>query len=313
MPLRLSAPAENIRRRADGNPRVTMNQTLPRPDRGDAPDHDRTGQPAALSIAGSDSGGGAGIQADLRAFAFFNVFGATVITAVTAQNPHAVRGVEALSADMIRAQYAAVTDAITVRAAKTGMLFSADIIDAVSQAYGAAPRFPLVIDPVMVATSGSRLLRQDAVDALRDRMLPLAAVITPNVPEAEILVGHALQSFDDLSRAARSLAARYDCMVVVKGGHRDRLIGVDAVSDGDGAWRLSAEPLAPETTHGTGCSLSAAVTACLARGDTRLDAAVKAKAYVYGMLRNCRRVGPESWASMNPPALPMDCVRCDAC
>lgn len=233
-------------------------------------------KPVALSIAGSDSSGGAGIQADLSAFAAFGVHGATAITAVTAQNRKGVSGVQALPPALVRAQIDAVFDDGEVRAAKLGMLAEAGIADAVADALvRRRPRW-LVIDPVMVASSGARLLREDAVAALRARLLPLADCLTPNLDEAAALL--------DVPRAAneaqmleqgRALLALGARAVLMKGGHAPLPEAVDLLVQPQGARRFSAPRIVGADTHGTGCRLSAAIAAGLARGDA-LEAAVDA-------------------------------------
>ncbi len=263
----------------------------------------------ALTIAGSDSGGGAGIQADLRAFGVFGVFGTSVVTAVTAQNPGGVRGVHAVDPANVRAQLDAVLDAFQVGGVKTGMLFSAEIIRAVAEGLRARNRrFPLVVDPVMVATSGSRLLRDDAAEALCRELLPLAAVITPNLPEAEVLCGREVRTPQTVADAARELAARFGAAVLIKGGHSAEAPGTDLFCDRDGRlWRLRTPDIAaPASAHGTGCSLSAAAAACLTKGMEPLEALRHAKAYVYGALRNGVRVGPDSFAMWPEERLPLD-------
>jgi hydroxymethylpyrimidine/phosphomethylpyrimidine kinase len=190
------------------------------------------------------------------------------------------------------------------------MLFSAEIIGAVAACLASHPTVPLVVDPVMVATSGARLLREDAVESLCQKLLPRATVITPNIPEAEILTGRQLDAEKDVLEAARQLAQRFACTVMIKGGHHAAEPGIDLVSDGTGAWRLSAAPLAAPSTHGTGCALSAGIAAGLAQGDKILDAIVRAKAFVYGSLQNCISVGPDLWAMSSPEQLPLDAVRC---
>jgi hydroxymethylpyrimidine/phosphomethylpyrimidine kinase len=265
--------------------------------------------PVALSIAGSDSGGGAGIQADLAAFAYFQVFGTTAVTAVTAQNPHDVTAIQAIDADTIAAQIAAVFTAFTVKAVKTGMLFDADIIDAAAAALRARPGTALVVDPVMVATSGARLLRDAAARRLRDALLPLAAVITPNLPEAEILSGRPLDGAAAIRTAARELAREFNAVVMIKGGHAAGGTAVDTVSDGRRLWEMSAPRVSAPGTHGTGCSLSAAAAACLALGTDIPTALHRAKAYVLGRLLRPVRVGPHTWGMAPPADLPLAQIR----
>jgi len=254
----------------------------------------------ALSVAGSDSGGGAGIQADLAAFAYFHVHGTTAITAVTAQNPLAVTGIEPISPGLVRAQIAAVRDAFDVGAVKTGMLFDVPIIEAVADALSDLGDTPLVVDPVMVATSGARLLRKEAQAALIERLLPLATLVTPNLPEAEILLERELASARDAGDAARELARRYGTAVVVKGGHTDDEGAADFLATEDRVLVFHAPRVKAASTHGTGCSLSSATAAGLAAGDELPVAFARAKAYVLERLRNCWQAGPGT-AVMCPP------------
>ena len=189
--------------------------------------------PVALTIAGSDSGGGAGIQADLKTFAALGVHGTSAITCITAQNPEGVRGVQACSVDIVRRQIEAVFDALPPAAVKTGMLYSASIIRVVADFFCRRQRLPLVVDPVMVSTSGAALLKPAAVKVLRAELLPLAALVTPNLDEAEVLVGERLTSVADLREAARELHKRFGCAALVKGGHLGGLKGaVDIFNDG---------------------------------------------------------------------------------
>jgi hydroxymethylpyrimidine/phosphomethylpyrimidine kinase len=276
------------------------------------PPADIPSRPVALTIAGSDSGGGAGIQADLRAFSFFETFGTTAITAVTAQNPLEVTDVHPIPPETVSRQQKAVFDAFAVAAVKTGMLFSAEIIEAVVAGLGSVPPVPLVVDPVMVATSGAKLLREDAVAAMCERLLPLATVITPNIPETEIICGRPLRTPSSMMAAALELARRYDCTVVVKGGHDPAFPSVDTVACSSGCWKLSSPVAMAASAHGTGCSLSAAIAACLARGDEPLLAVRKAKAYVFGALCSCVKVGPELFAMSPPLTLPLDSIECQA-
>ena len=266
--------------------------------------------PCALTIAGSDSGGGAGIQADLRAFSYFGVFGLTAITAVTAQNPHVVESVEILPVEAVADQIQAVFAAFAVGVMKTGMLATAATVRATARAAARYDSVPLVLDPVMVATSGASLLASDAVVILASELMPRATVLTPNLPEAEVLLDRPLRSPRDLPEAARDLGKKCAGLAVVKGGHSAE-VAVDWVSDGVSVWRMSS-PVAPaRTTHGTGCSLSAAVAACLARGDPPLEALRKAKAYVFGTLSACRQAGENTWVMTPPRVLPIESVRVD--
>jgi hydroxymethylpyrimidine/phosphomethylpyrimidine kinase len=234
----------------------------------------------ALSIAGSDSGGGAGIQADLAAFHAFGVFGATAITCITAQTPDGVMGVWPMSEAAVRQQIRAVCDGFPVAAAKTGMLYSAEIIREVS-AEDVREGIPvLVVDPVMVAASGSKLLRDDAIGALCDDLIPQARVITPNVPEAEILCGHSIKTVEELRAAARELGERFDVACVIKGAHLPGEEVTDVLFDEGEEFVYSASRVNAPQTHGAGCAFSAAITACLARGVLLNDAVARAKEYV---------------------------------
>ncbi len=253
-----------------------------------------------MTIAGSDSGGGAGIQADLKAFSFFHVFGTTAITAITAQNPKQVIAVQPLPSEIVSRQIEAIFAEIKIGAVKTGMLFSGDIIQAVADRLNEHPEVPLVVDPVMVATSGAKLLQDKAVGVLQNLLLPRAAVITPNLPEAQLLVGQELNTPRDMMAAAAALARKYAAIVIVKGGHNRGNQSTDIVSDGCRFWELHTPTVAAAATHGTGCSLSAAVAACIAVGNDPYTAIRKAKAYLFGALKACIRIGPDV-SAMDPP------------
>ncbi len=227
----------------------------------------------ALTIAGSDSGGGAGIQADLKTFHRFGVFGTSVITAVTAQNTRGVTGWEAVSPELIRGQLEAVATDLRPNAVKSGMLPDAATIAVVAagvRRYGLAP---YVLDPVMVATSGDPLIASDAVDAIRSTLLPLATLVTPNLDEAGILVGEPVRDVAAMHTAARRLVALGARAALVKGGHLAGPEAVDVLYDGEHARELRHPMLATRNLHGTGCTVSAAIAARLALGDD-LDAAV---------------------------------------
>jgi hydroxymethylpyrimidine/phosphomethylpyrimidine kinase len=244
----------------------------------------------ALTIAGSDSGGGAGIQADLRTFAAHGVHGTSAITAVTAQNSVAVLDWVALDPRMVVAQIEAVASDMPVAAAKTGMLATAAIVSAVAET-AARLRLPLlVVDPVMVAKSGDRLLDRDAEAAYRERLLPLAVVLTPNLPEAEALLGHPVRTLSAMREAARALRALGPRAVVVKGGHLEG-DAVDVFWDGERMEDLPAPRIATQNTHGTGCTYSAAIAARLALGDSLLDAVRGAKGYLTEAIRRSYSVG----------------------
>lgn len=250
--------------------------------------------PVALTIAGSDSGGGAGVQADLKTFASLGVFGTSTITCLTAQNPDRVDGVEEVSPAMVAQQIRTVCAGFPVAAAKTGMLFSAPIIRAVAREVERQGLRKLVVDPVMISTSGSRLLRDDAVAALRRDLLPLARVITPNLPEAEALLGAKIASLPDMKSAAEALSRRFGCAAVVKGGHCAGNRVHDLLFDGRRMTVLTSPRLKVRETHGTGCTFSAALAAHLAAGRSLEDAFRGAKDYVARALRNAVRAGTHS-------------------
>ena len=237
--------------------------------------------PIALTIAGSDSGGGAGIQADLKTFASLGVHGASVITCVTAQNPLEVRAVEPCGVDLVLRQLEAVFDELPPVAIKTGMLYSRPIVRAVA-AFLARRRGPaLVVDPVLVSTSGARLLEPDALRSLVNDLLPLARLVTPNRDEAELLTGLKLHSPQALRQAARALHGRFGCAVLVKGGHLRRLPeALDIFYDGRQELLLRAPFVRGLRTHGTGCVYSAAIAGYLARGLALPRAVCRAKDYV---------------------------------
>ncbi len=261
--------------------------------------------PVVLTIAGSDSGGGAGIQADLKTFAALGCFGTSAITCVTAQNPDAVRGIEALSPEIVQRQIDAVCDGFPVVAVKTGMLYSAELVARVAAVLGARRLPALVVDPVMIATSGGRLLKDDAVAALRSDLLPLATVTTPNIPEAETLTGMAIASVEQMEAAARAVYDRFGCACVVKGGHLDSARGaalVDVLYDGAVCHRFAQTRLPAVETHGTGCTFAAACAAGLAHGRTLPDAVKAAQAFVAHALAAPFRAGKHTPLGIRPAA-----------
>ena len=262
-------------------------------------------QLAALTIAGSDSGGNAGVQADVRAFHTFGLHACTALAALTAQNPAGVYAVEVPPPGFVVAQLDAVLPAYEIRAAKTGMLATAPVIEAVAARLARETALPLVVDPVMVATSGAKLIADDAVAAMRDRLLPLAALATPNLPEAEVLAGMPIRSRADMAEAARRIRDRAGCAVLVKGGHRAGAEAEDYLLAPQGAFRLSSPAVEnPASTHGTGCSLSAAIAAALATGLALPEAVAAGKAYVYEAIRTSLPVGPAATVlGMPDPAL----------
>lgn len=244
----------------------------------------------ALSIAGSDSGGGAGIQADLKTFSALGVYGLTAITAITAQNTREVTGIVEIAPEMVARQIDTVVSDIGVDAAKTGMLSSAPIIEAVAGRIRHHRLENLVVDPVMIAKSGAALLRPDAVDALRRRVLPLALVVTPNLPEAEALCGAPIRTPADVDEAARRIAGLGPRYVVIKGGHLEGP-AVDTLYDGERFERLEAARIATRHTHGTGCVFSAAITAELARGEPPRTAVRTAKTFITAAIERALPLG----------------------
>ena len=241
--------------------------------------------PRALTIAGSDSGGGAGIQADLKTFSAFRVFGMSVVTAVTAQNSVGVQGVENLPPAFVAQQLRSVLSDLGADAAKCGMLSTAPIIEAVAATLGEHPIEKLVVDPVMVAKSGDSLLRPDARQALVRRILPLALVVTPNLPEAEVLAGMPVETRADMEEAARRIHALGPRSVLVKGGHL-KGDAVDVLWNGREFTVFSTPRVESPSTHGTGCTFAAAITAGLARNEALGDAIRDAKAYVTKAIRD---------------------------
>ncbi len=227
----------------------------------------------ALTVAGSDSGGGAGIQADLKTFHAFGVFGTSALTAVTAQNTLGVEAIHPIPLDVVRAQMEAVATDLPPGAMKTGMLATRELVETVADAIRELRLRNYVMDPVMVATSGDRLLDADAEFALAGRLLPLTTLVTPNLHEARILTGRPVESADDMAAAARELVGMGAGAALVKGGHLGEGLAVDLLWDGKREWRWERERIESRHTHGTGCTLSAAAAAGLARG-LALDEAV---------------------------------------
>lgn len=246
--------------------------------------------PKAMTIAGSDSGGGAGIQADLKTFSALGVYGSSTLTAITAQNTVGVTMVHEIPIDIIVAQIDAVLSDIGADAVKTGMLASSAIVETVAQEMERHQVSRLVVDPVMVAKSGDRLLREDAVEALRTRLIPLAAVVTPNIPEAEALTGLKIETDEDVRRAAEAIVQLGARAVVVKGGHREGP-ATDLFYDGVRFQEFSAPRIDTVNTHGTGCTFASAVAAGLAKGLEVVESVELAKDYVTEAIRRSFPVG----------------------
>ena len=247
--------------------------------------------PIALTIAGSDSSGGAGIQADLKTFCAFSVYGASVLTALTAQNTRGVFAVESVPPAFVVAQMDAVLGDLDVDAIKTGMLANAAIVEAVAGRL-ASVSAPVVVDPVMVATSGDPLLEPDAVEAIRSRLIPRATLITPNMPEAARLLNRPVAETEEEFRIQAHALLDLGCRaVLLKGGHATGNQAIDILCDRSGTERLVRPMLDTRNTHGTGCTLSAAIAALLARGAGLRDAVDRAKTYVWHALQAGRSLG----------------------
>lgn len=248
--------------------------------------------PVALTIAGSDSGGGAGIQADLRTFAFHCVHGTSALTCVTAQNTLGVNRVDALSPEAVVAQIEAVVDDIGAGAVKTGMLLNSEIMAAVADCLERLGLTGIVVDPVMVSRTGAQLIDDAAIATLRDRLMPVAAIVTPNRYEAQILSGFAVNTLEDMEAAARRIYDLGAATVLVKGGGMGgSLRSVDVWFDGNTLEILEAETVETPHTHGTGCTLSAAIAANLAKGEHLPQAVRLAKAYLTQALKHSLAIG----------------------
>lgn len=257
-----------------------------------------TGLPVALTIAGSDSGGGAGIQADLKTFFALGCHGASALTALTAQNTVAVTGIHEVPAEFVVEQVQAVADDIGVAAAKTGMLASAAIVEAVAKvvsAYG----IPLVVDPVFVSKHGNKLLMDDAVAALKGSLFPVARLVTPNLFEAGALLGRTIETLDQMRAAAVEIGALGPEAVLVKGGHLGDAAAIDVFFDGTEVHDIESPRFDTEDTHGTGCTLSAAITARLAHGDDLAEAVDTAKRFISGAIQYGLRIG-KGYGPVNP-------------
>ena len=245
----------------------------------------------ALTIAGSDSGGGAGIQADLKTFAAHGVYGASAITAVTAQNTVGVSTWTALSIDLVVAQIEAVVSDIGADAVKTGMLPNAGIVTAVARAATTLSLKQLVVDPVMIAKSGDRLIDTDAIAAFKSALIPVTFLLTPNIPEAETLTGVHIGDAESRREAARRLVSLGASAVVIKGGHLPSDDIVDLLYDGKTFQEFATERIAGQSTHGTGCTFAAAMAAHLALGDDLQEAIPQVQRYIAGAIRNAPKIG----------------------
>lgn len=239
----------------------------------------------ALTIAGSDSVGGAGIQADIKTMSALGVYAASAITAVTVQNTTGVYGIQPIRPDIVSGQIRAVMDDIHPRAVKIGMVNDADTIHAIADTLRQYPGTPTVIDPVMVSTSGCRLMQEDALNVFRAELMPLATLLTPNVPEAEILAGMRIATTADMERAAMRIGSDTHCDLLVKGGHIDGDTKTDILyTSGKRTETFNTRTVDTRNTHGTGCTLSSAIAAYIALGHTTADAIRHAKDYLYHAL-----------------------------
>lgn len=246
---------------------------------------------AALTIAGSDSGGGAGIQADLKTFSALGVFGTSVITAVTAQNLDGVTAIQPIDPEVVQKQLIAVLEGFPIKAIKTGMLFSAEIIQMIAGFLLNYREIPLIIDPVFAATSGSKLIRDEAIEQLTGKLFPLAALITPNMPEAEILLEKKLETHHHLEQAAGKLFERFQVPVLMKGGHLSDK-AVDVFYDGKEMKRFESGLIEGVNNHGSGCTLASAIAAAIARGQSLQEAVNTAKTYITHALKDSFQLAP---------------------
>ncbi|MCM3706094.1 MULTISPECIES: bifunctional hydroxymethylpyrimidine kinase/phosphomethylpyrimidine kinase [Cytobacillus] len=245
----------------------------------------------ALTIAGSDSGGGAGIQADLKTFQELGVFGMSALTAVTAQNTRGVQGVYPMTAESVASQLQSIGEDLRPDAVKTGMLFSAEIIESVSKEIMKYGWNNIVIDPVMIAKGGAGLLQTEAILAMKKHLIPLSMVITPNIPEAEVLTDAIIRSMDDKKKAAYELHRLGARNVIIKGGHEEGNIAADLLFNGENFTEFKSNRIETVNTHGTGCTFSAAITAGLADGLSVSQAADRAKQFIQAAIEHDLRIG----------------------
>ncbi|MGN7476828.1 bifunctional hydroxymethylpyrimidine kinase/phosphomethylpyrimidine kinase [Solibacillus silvestris] len=245
----------------------------------------------ACTIAGSDSGGGAGIQADLKTFQELRVFGTSVITALTAQNTKGVHGIYPTTVEFVQEQLKAILDDFNVQAIKTGMLFNAEIIEGIVSVLKQG-EIPLIVDPVMIAKGGASLLQEQAMIALKEKLLPIATVCTPNIPEAEALTGRTIKTDEEIAHAAQYLMDLGVQCVVMKGGHLSGKQAVDTVFiRGEAPFKMKTERVDTKHTHGTGCTFSAAITAEMAKGKSMQVAIIEAKRFVQLAIRHPLNIG----------------------
>ncbi|EUJ35652.1 bifunctional hydroxymethylpyrimidine kinase/phosphomethylpyrimidine kinase [Brochothrix campestris] len=244
----------------------------------------------ACTIAGSDSGGGAGIQADLKTFQELGVFGTSVITALTAQNTLGVHGISPITSSFVQRQLQAILTDFDVKAIKTGMLFDATIIEGVVDVLKNTS-IPLIVDPVMIAKGGANLLQQQAVRAMQEQLMPIAFMCTPNIPEAEVLTGRTIRTQQDIQAAANDLLALGVQYVVMKGGHLEGLHATDILFWKGGQFSVATPRIDTKDTHGTGCTFSAAITALLAKGFPLQEAIIEAKKFIHLAISHPLHIG----------------------
>lgn len=252
-----------------------------------------TSLPICLTIAGSDPGGGAGIQGDLKTFTVLGAYGMAVLTALTAQNTREVRGIHEVPPDFVTAQLATVLDDIPCHAAKTGMLAGASIVRAVAGELRRRSCFPLVVDPVMVSTTGARLLDENAVESIRRELLPLAAIVTPNAPEAEVLAGMPIRTLEDAEQAARAIHAFGPQAVLIKGGDFEPQSPevTDLFFDGHALTRWTSPRIPTRHCHGSGCALAASLCVFLAQGQSPISAVESARRFIRSAIRHALPLG----------------------
>jgi hydroxymethylpyrimidine/phosphomethylpyrimidine kinase len=259
-----------------------------------------TNYPIALTIAGSDSGGGAGIQADLKTFLTHSVFGTSAITCITAQNPADVSGILEVTTSMVEKQILAVIDYFPVAAIKTGMLFSKEIIETVARLLK-EKKYKLVVDPVMVATSGARLLKEDAIESIKKNLIPISTLFSPNIDEAEILIKEKISSEKDMEHSVKKLYEAFGVPVLLKGGHLvNSEFAIDFFFDGKTCYPLSSRFIKNFNPHGTGCTYSAAITSNLAKGLNLIESVSLGKYYIYEAITQSFTLGRSTTLNHNP-------------
>ena len=243
-----------------------------------------------MTVAGSDSGGGAGLQGDLKTFSSIGVYGSSVVTAITAQDSQSVRSTEGVSPNMVKSQMEAVIEDLKPQGVKLGMLYSHEIVRVVATTLKRYAIAPVILDPILISSSGHPLLQPDAIDIMKQELFPLTELITPNIPEAEALTHMDIKSEDDMKRACERLSIESNSAVLLKGGHKEGMAS-DILFDGSEFHHYHSERIPNRSCHGTGCALSSAITAYLALGHSLQDAVRLAKDYVTGAIRYSQAIG----------------------